>query len=314
MLIDPSLIYSTPAKFISAVTYTQTVSIDQEKGHFVPFTLNLNSLPSGMLEAITVTVKPAAPLVNPPYGDHYTAPNYYNVQQGGPYTVPFPQYLQLEGFEGRGLTTPKFVGSLPLEKIKLTFGGQNLLRFDTENEIRHFMRTALGDDMRVDTLVYSNRVHPWSTSYYSYVEGPPVSFLEHSRLQFRSVFPCKENFYLLPMVNNVKEVFQQRLNENVPSYGGAQLQLELTVGRHLPMSQSADWIPACSATAGSYRQTNGGLNEVEVTADMSAGDDIASNLKTLEYLPSDCDQIEITIGYILSANLEVSQGAADLQL
>jgi hypothetical protein len=264
-----------------------------------------------MLEAITVTVKPTAPLVAPPYGKYYTAPNYYNVQQGGPYTLTAGQYTELENYEGRGLTTPKILGSLPLEKVRLTFGGQNLLRFDTENEIRHFMRTALGDDMTVDTLVYSNRVHPWSNSVFTLVDSELV---EHSRLQFRSIYPCQENFYLLPMVNNMKEVFQQRLNENVPSYGGAQLQLELTVGRHLPLAQSLDWVPACSAADGSFRQKNGGLNEVDYTTDMVSGDDIASNLKTLEYLTSDCDQIEITVGYILSANLEVSQGAADLQL
>jgi len=86
------------------------------------------------------------------------------------------------------------------------------------------------------------------------------------------------------MIYDGCNALQGKLVENVPSYSGASLQLEFTVD---PEQQRTAYV-----AAGPWADVNQGPSN--------------NILAPLDYT--------ISVGYVMSAILEISQGSADLQL
>jgi hypothetical protein len=234
MMLDPQLVYSLPARYITSVDYTKVVTnaIDE-------FTLNLASAPSGMLEGILISIRPKV-------GTIWTDP-------------------------GANGTNNIIGGSASLERIVLEFGGQNLFRTDTYEQYQHFMRSTFGD-----TLEYTGVIHTQGAALVP-ATGVGTETYRH----------C---VYFIPLVNDACKVFREHTNENLPSYGGSQLQLTLRANR------------------GQVYQAANYAQRVKLSPDATSLDGVdAENIAPVTTW-------QIWIGYIVSGLVEISQGTVDLQL
>jgi hypothetical protein len=217
MMLDPQLVYSLPARYITTVDYSQNLNSGEKA------TINLNSAPSGMLEGIIVTIIPTV-LANP------------------------------------GLNGSTFVvaGSTPIDQIALEFGGQYIFRADSYEEYLHWQRSQYGDTLEHVNVFYTASFA--ASSFFS--NSQPVIFI--------------------PLVDDGAAVLRGHTNENLPSYGGSQLQLTIT-----PTT-----IPRIgnSATAWNSPENKGGGGPLAFT------------------------NYRIYVTYLISALVEISQGTVDLQL
>jgi hypothetical protein len=235
MMLDPQLVYSIPARYITSVDYSRSIVAGSSS------TINLASAPSGMLEGIIVSIRPTTGAV--------LADNWVNPIGTG--------------------TGPKF-GSVTLSSLSLEFGGQFIMNCETNEEWQHYIRSTMGDNLRW-TEVISNDVDTVEPS-------DPGWGLFH-------------DVYFIPLVNSGSDVFRGHTNENVPSYGGSQLQLKIT--------------PSTRQRALDGLNSNVG-NGIGGEAYTYYGPEAALSQGGSNY--------EIWIGYVISALLEVSQGTVDLQL
>jgi len=246
MMLDPQLVYSLPARYITSVDYSRVIAAPAVVGgvlQYQPFTLNLASAPSGMLEGIIVSIRPqggAAPL------DDWVNP----VAQG---TVPY-----------KG-------GSVTLDQIRLEFGGQNIFRVDSYEECQHFQRSTFGDTLE------------WSGIYYT----PDIA----TTVVAAGTNVFRHMVYFIPLVNDGCSVFRHHTNENLPSYGGSQLQLTLRPSAFQRVKMGRD---------ASVNDRLGGH-----ASGMEGGDYTVAQRGT---------NFQIWVGFIVSGLLEISQGTVDLQL
>lgn len=152
-------------------------------------------------------------------------------------------------------------GSCTLDQITLEFGGQNIFKSDTMEEYLHWQRGCFGD-----TLEWNDKVYQQGLDYNDALGPDALSY----------VHPI----YFIPLVNDGAAVFRGHTNENLPSYGGSQLQLTITpsAGQRIQTYNGQSWDGPESL------ELNGGSN------------------------------YEILIAYLVSGLLEISQGTVDLQL
>jgi hypothetical protein len=229
MMKDRSLVYSIPARYLSIVNESTSVSaIDNV------ININLNSAPAGMLEGILI----------------YCAPN----------------DTTNEIWTGSDGSTKKkkHGGSLTLANLQLQFGSQDLVRYRSRQEMLAFNRANFGDNL----------------SYDEYIIAPlqKLSILTYAQVLSDIIF--------IPLIQNGKGVFNGHVNENVPSYGGSQLQLTIQFTK-----ENNETTPA-PAVVGTPPRPFGPPDST----------------------PFDSTELTIYICYIISALLEVSQGTVDLQL
>lgn len=317
MLMDPSLIYAIPSRYITTIAETiQLAEYDGATGKLPKKVINLNSLPSGMLEALVISIKPDdwVPAENRClswYREDYSGTAAVNTD------VPSGQTpLDLDAM----YRMPIMCGSLPLHSLRLTFGGQNLVRFDNPAEYRQFQRSAFGRDLTYPSCVCAGDVLTFVSRLTSDGAGPTVERWE----QF-SAFAAREECHIIPLVNNARKVFQELLNENVPSYGGAQLQLELEIGAYYPhvvvppMGDATalidDSIEHFMANDGTIDQNHGARSCPMFLKSMNQLHSVYTTnaLNVTAAIPG-LSAVRVTIGYVISSILEVTQGTVDLQL
>ncbi len=231
MMLDPELVYSLPARYITSVDYSATFASGTDH------VINLASAPSGMLEGLILSIRPNAT-------EDWVVP----VAAGT---------NQVQG------------GSVTLNKIKLEFGGQNLIRCDTHEEWKHFTRSSFGDDLE------------WVGSYYTQGAAYAPTGTDGSCI--------KHSTYFLPLLNDGSAVFRGHTNENLPSYGGSQLQLTLNVA---PNQRALAGVGLATPSGGNFPAYDG---QDAVIAQGGTG-------------------YQIWVGYVVSALVEISQGTVDLQL
>lgn len=251
MMLDPQLVYSLPARYITSVDYSRIIPAPVAGANgiptYQPFTLNLASAPSGMLEGIIISIRPQQATA----GGAGNLDDWVNPIAAG--------------------TTPYKGGSVTLEQIRLEFGGQNIFRVDSYEELQHFQRSTFGD-----TLEWSGIYNTPNEATLATGEGTNV---------FRHMV------YFIPMVNDGAAVFRHHTNENLPSYGGSQLQLTLrpSAFQRVKMGENADPVNKLGGNA----------------VGMDGGDSAVAQTGT---------NFQIWIGFIVSGLLEISQGTVDLQL
>jgi hypothetical protein len=230
MMLDPQLVYSLPARYLTSVDYSTQAAVAPG----ADITINLASAPSGMLEGIIISVRPRA---GPFAEDNWVIPAVNGT-------------VNIRG------------GSVSLDRILLEFGGQNIFRSDSMEEYLHWQRNCFGD-----TLEWNDKTYQ-AGSVFDIDVGPDDNSLVHP-------------VYFIPLVNDGASVFRGHTNENLPSYGGSQLQLTITPSasqrRQCPPGQMAwDGVESVIQQAGT--------------------------------------SYEILVGYMVSSLLEISQGTVDLQL
>jgi hypothetical protein len=250
MMLDPQLVYSLPARYITSVDYSRLIA---EEGST---TINLASAPSGMLEGIIISIRPRDGFSGL---DNWVTPDL----AGGTRNVK--------------------QGSCTLEKIRLEFGGQNIFRCDSYEEYLHFQRSTFGDSVEWAGVNYLA-----GTAYAP--NGTETSALVHP-------------VYFIPLVNDGCRVFREHTNENLPSYGGSQLQLTI----ELPASETLKNQDQGSQRAVASPNIDvGGQKGGNVVSGVGLGMQSTINQRGTDY--------QIWIGYLISGLLEISQGTVDLQL
>ena len=225
MMLDPQLVYSLPARYITTVDYSKEALRPN-----VIQTINLASAPSGMLEGIIISIRPKMwkPLLT--------------------------------------MATQPIPGSCTLDYLQLEFGGQNIFRCESYEEISHYLRNTYGDSSE-----YTNHT-------YTLNQIPNFAAVANT-VSYQSMV------YFIPLVNDGKAVFRGHTNENLPSYGGSQLQLKLRAASNQKISAIPGTYEGAQAYVASVSAAGGGV-----------------------------EGYEILVGYVVSALLEISQGTVDLQL
>jgi hypothetical protein len=164
--------------------------------------------------------------------------------------------------------TTNYIGaSTLLSKLDLVFGGQHLILWKSVEEQQAFQRQTFGDNMDF-----------FATQYTQAVEADNGNISDGSAMQ-----TSRQPIHILPLVGDGCKVFHNHLNENVPSYGGSQIQLEMTPSRLLRSPYG-------------YGGSGNPLGEFTTDAGVAA------------------QQYKIIVGFIVSSIVEVSQGTVDLQL
>jgi len=179
MNLNPSLVYSIPAKYLNTISYSTP-------GVYVPgnsVTFNLNSAPAGMCTGIILSVRPQAWKAGTAIGNNYT----------------------------------HFGSSADISALRLIYGGQVLYQFNCYEEGCSFDLMNYGDSLEYDEpFSYISATAP-AAGALAETDGGAVKRVMKSRV------------YHIPFCHNARKVFREHLTENLPSYSGATLQLELTV-------------------------------------------------------------------------------------
>jgi hypothetical protein len=111
MMKDPSLVYSIPSRYLSIVNESRS-----NLGAVTdPISINLNSAPAGMLEAILIYAAPADP-----NGTDWVNGDRAGVHHGG---------------------------SLRIDNLRLQFGSQDLIRYRNREEMLAFNRSNFGNSL-----------------------------------------------------------------------------------------------------------------------------------------------------------------------
>lgn len=217
MMMDPQLVYSLPARYITTVSFPFPLLQAGNKA-----TINLSSAPSGMLEGLIVTV----------------------VEDGGPGGPPVT-----------GLANLETMSSVPFDQVALEFGGQYIFRCDSYVEYIHYQRSQFGDTLEHENILY-------------FADGSAGLLVA-----------VNSPILFIPLVDNGASVLRGHTNENLPSYGGSQLQLTVTPSIHKALDTSvAAW----------------------------QGPEVREDNAPTGYT--------IHVTYLVSALVEISQGTVDLQL
>lgn len=230
--MDPSLSYNIPSRYINS-TRVPIANFDPAAGN--ENLVQLTSCPAGMLEAIVICLKP-------------TSEHNSTASDAAANSAYFP-----------------IGGSVNLSTLRLTYGGTDLFRADSSEEIKSNMRSVFGGD----TMRYKQIGHTFTPG------GPGPLGADISQ------YDC--GVIIIPLVYDGCRSYQGHLIENNPSYSGASLELRFTVNNQFEREEYKFNAP--------FKRTN----QVVV----GSGGAIAWTLE---------------VGYVLSAILEISQGAVDLQL
>lgn len=129
MMLDPQLVYSLPARYITSVDYSRAIGPGPDNAG-ADTTINLASAPSGMLEGIIISIRPTGGVDGE---DNWLGGNV------------------LGNINNKG-------GSVTLDRIVLEFGGQNLFRCESHEEYQHYMRSTFGDDMEWPNVQYTQNL------------------------------------------------------------------------------------------------------------------------------------------------------------
>jgi len=160
-------------------------------------------------------------------------------------------------------------GSCTLDEIQLEFGGQNIYYAKSYEEHLHYMRNCFGDNME------------WPGAYYENSQSNPVDTDGQNTEMYA------HPIYFIPLINDGYGVIREHVNENVPSYGGSQLQLRL-----IPSNEQRIQLKGIATTAQSAAW--GSMQDVRLQGAVT--------------------HYKIMVGYIVSSLVEISQGTVDLQL
>jgi hypothetical protein len=178
------------------------------------------------------------------------------------YAAPHDTGEDMDDWVTGGILKRSFSGGLRVSTVRLQFGSQDLIRYKNRQEMLAFNRHTFGDTLTYDTAC--------STPNFPNSATNP------------GLIKIEQDIIFLPLVENGKGVFNGHVNEHVPSYGGSQLQLEIS------FEDITGQLQGCE---GPY---SGAFQDAGVKVEATV--------------------IDIQVCYIISALVEVSQGTVDLQL
>ena len=255
--INPSLTYSIPGLWLN--TYTQQVNVDSNGNG----SININSIPAGMLQAIIVRARPVNQQSFSSYsystlesaatdalvtGDkgsllNYNAPSLTSsaVRRSGTLTGDLENYQS-------GVTPfyhPYRPFSLPFEELELDYSGQAIFRAKSQASYDAFLRNVFNDDLKT-----SLKGMPQHLSVLGQTTESTLNFNAAGDTTYNGLSTSIRNIgnealvdlntqvMVIPLCHNGNDVFRKRGFENLPHYSGSTLQLKFKVAAHNTYSSS----------------------------------------------------------------------------
>ena len=292
MAANPTLVLSNPARFYQTqmVTSLSREDINDMRANVntsFQTSFNLNSCPTGMLTGILLTFSPVyrddkivVPGVDPAMTLH---PRDYNI-----YPTPYIKPI--------------------VSGLRLTFGGQDIIRFEDSHEMNSFF----GLDNRGDSFDYEIR-HAMScareyagTDFYDIAVKPD----DTNKSSYQRVA-------WFPLMVNIHDCIKRKQIENLASYGGAQLQMSFKLAfPALPASNRGGSILRSVELPEVFIVRTGEDPPYEFSLDLGflpsrlyGGNDYA-----FQEDEQNVSRIDVHATFIVSAIMEVANGQVDLQM
>lgn len=230
---NPGFVYSIPSLWLN--TYSYSVDLNSEgKG-----SINLNSAPAGMIQAMIVSIRPQ----NDSGVEQPQSPAQPTLVAGGANsTLNYDEAkLQVAAATGDGselLFRPYVPWSLPISLLKLSYSGQAIFWAQSKEELDQFYDDVFQDDLKTDIcgapLHLSVRSQEYKVGFTSadsgnnhagYASGELVVSNSPENASVKHNTQVK----VIPLMHDGNDVFRMRGFENLPHYSGSTLQLEFKV-------------------------------------------------------------------------------------
>lgn len=301
---NPSLIYSIPSLWMN--TYSQDVILDSTgKG-----TLNINSVPAGMIQAMILRIRP----VNVTSAVAYDVVNIAEtltdtIQTGGINSMmnyepsgvagnvrPFSSTPAAPANEKQtGITAayrPYVPWSLPLKDLNLQYSGQNIYNAKTAQSHDGFTRSIFNDDLRTDvcglpltqSVVGQERISAGILTNANANANTQSFFPQVYNLGDSAMVNHETQSIVIPLMHDGNSIFRHRAFENLPHYSGSTLQLEFHVEKNNTYNTDGTDRRLCYESGRQYQQYPNNIYAKNQAQDYFA----ASNLWRTESTPSKC--------------------------
>lgn len=341
LMANPGMIYSIPSLWSNSYTYT--VNMSGGKG-----SIQLNSAPAGMIQAILINVRPIGTFSRTVSSD---SPPITDVRVDRLGYTSNPDQPGLGNVDGSRLATVPRYASAPLNYLRLQYSGQNIFLAQSAAELNTFYKQIYGNDLKMYVPCCNSARSVIATQGFETFDpqlgedgtgsGTGVNYPDQC-----TVF-LENQTYNIPLMHDGKRIFDERGFENLPHYSGSTLSLDFGIedrprgtfgctrgdtGLQTEfVKASNDTIGnitvnrASSNSSGGFRHCpsdpNGGLNMTQrvygdetdaVNTELYSG--AVDWFKTFYNGQNGESQAIVTITYLVSALLQSTNGIVELQL
>lgn len=233
---NPGFVYSIPSLWLN--TYSYSVDLDANgKG-----SINLNSAPAGMIQAMILSFRPE----NDSGVTQAASGSQPALTAGGANSTLHYNEAKLSvatnSTDGQELIYRPYVPwSLPLSLLKLSYSGQAIFWAQSKDELDQFYEDVFQDDLKTEVcgapLHLSVRDQSYKVGYTPGDAGTTANQkaayssgeLIVSNSPENAAVEHNTQVKILPLMHDGNDVFRMRGFENLPHYSGSTLQLEFAV-------------------------------------------------------------------------------------
>lgn len=237
---NPGFVYSLPSLWLNSYSQQAVVSKDGV------VTMNLNSAPAGMIQAMILRIRPVNADPATAAGATASAVNQENSRLN--YNqAKFQLATPSDGSEI--IYRPYVPWSLPLSALKLSYSGQAIFDARSESELDQFYRDIFnGDDLKTGVCglplhlsvrrtreymnyqtAVKNIATPSDATKDQWRAGYHYLSIEDENEPNNSSVEHQEPMLIIPLMHDGTDVLRKRGFENLPHYSGSTLQLEFTI-------------------------------------------------------------------------------------
>jgi hypothetical protein len=322
---NPGFVYSIPSLWLN--TYSYTLDLDSN-GYG---SINLNSAPAGMIQAMILTFRPE----NNSIGTQAESAAQPTLVGGGANSLlnynEGAQSVTVATADGsEKLYRPYIPWSLPLSTLKLSYSGQAIFWARSAEEIDQFYEDVFQDDLKTDVcgapLHLSVRSQDYRIGYSAPVNAGSLGAYSFPKLEMKNKPENASVMHntqvkIIPLMHDGNDVFRMRGFENLPHYSGSTLQLEFNCkpyntycsnGKNRRLTNDADGKLKTLKGAVGANISAGTTNFPATVADPSEPEEVASEC---HYYPSNRTQFASYVqatansSSVIEANDPTSLGA-----
>lgn len=226
LMANPGMIYSIPSLWSNSYTYT--VKMSGGRG-----SIQLNSAPAGMIQAILINVRPITTTSSILTDDDPPNTDIRVDRLGHTSVAEVPGLSNVEG--SRLAVVPRY-NSAPLNYLRLQYSGQNIFLAQNAQELDLFYKQIYGNDLKV-YVPACNGARSVVSSQGSLTFSPQAGEIAAGSTATTDTvnFPDQATLYLenqtynIPLMHDGKRVFDQKGFENLPHYSGSTLSLDFGI-------------------------------------------------------------------------------------
>lgn len=223
---NPGFIYSIPSLWLNS--YNQTTKLDANGGG----SINLNSAPAGMIQAMILRIRPINNIARSDYDDADTTSSTqdkFNSRLNYNAYTPGDTEITI-GTKPENIIRPYCPWSLPVKMLKLTYSGQAIFWARSADELSQFYADTFCDDLKTDVAGLPLHLSVIQKDYAKVGAAiGDVGVVTYKNNPSKSSVYHEEQIIVIPLMHNGDDVFRKRGFENLPHYSGSTLQLEFEV-------------------------------------------------------------------------------------